>query len=78
MTTSVRPLWPKWYIKGFKNPRGGLPEDMRSPLRREMIAAKVGVAVLRWALVVLIRDGGSMPELTLSHLLSAVCRGREQ
>lgn len=34
-------------MKGFKKPRGGLPEDMRSPLMREMMAANVGAALLR-------------------------------
>jgi len=41
---SVRPAMAVEYNIGFKNPRGGRPDDMRASLRRDTIAANVGDA----------------------------------
>ena len=39
---SVRPVMPLEYKRGFRNPKGGWPEDMRASFNIAMIAAAAG------------------------------------
>lgn len=39
---SVKALYPLLYNQGFKNPRGGLPEEMSASLTRETMDAMSG------------------------------------
>ena len=41
--TSVNPLYPFLYNHGFRKPRGGLPQAMRSSMTSEIILAARGV-----------------------------------
>jgi hypothetical protein len=42
-TISVNPAYPVLYNHGFKNPKGGLPEDMRASLTRARMEDMRGV-----------------------------------